>query len=73
MCTTCLTVNSALPVCIYVYHMLDWCPRRAEENMSPLDLELRIVVSCRVGPRMQTQALCKNCGLSLQPKPQVLT
>jgi hypothetical protein len=41
--------------CMYVYHIHAWYPWRSEEVLGPLDLELQMVVSLRVGVGNQTQ------------------
>lgn len=38
-----------LPVCMSVYHLCTWYPQRPEEGVSPLGLELWVVVNHLVG------------------------
>jgi len=35
--------------CMYVYYMCDWYPRKPDEDVRSLDLELQKVVSHHVG------------------------
>lgn len=56
--------------CIYMYERLHvcytTCPcvpcalRGQKKTSDSLELELQIVLNCHVGPRSQTQGLCKN-------------
>ena len=35
--------------CMYVHHINAYCPQRPEEDIEFPELELQVVVSCRVG------------------------
>lgn len=37
-----------LPACVSVHHICAWCPRRSEEALGPLELQLQRVVSHQV-------------------------
>lgn len=35
-------------LCPHAYHILAWCPKRSEEDVGPLELELEMVMSHHV-------------------------
>lgn len=59
------------------YHMSAGALGGQKRVWDPLELELQVVMSCRVGAEKQTQVLCRNSSalnhcLSLQPPEKVL-
>lgn len=70
MCT------AILPVCMSVYHVCAWCPRRPEEGMDRLDmleLEFQMGTSCVLQTLsvQETLTVLLTADPSLHPPPVV--
>lgn len=46
-----------LPACMCIHRVCDWCWQNQSRVLDPLELELRVVVSCRVGAKNRTWVL----------------
>lgn len=57
-------INICLNVCLSVHHMHAWWPKRSEEGLSSLELQLQAVVSCHVIAGKWAQVRFQSHGCS---------